>query len=101
MKSKKRKRILIIAVVLIIVPIGWHYLIGPRDVSESAEMSQQKIYYMGNEYHCVSWKLGAKTDVKINKCIRYGVFESYYLTDTPGYIVRKGWQERNVYKRAG
>lgn len=98
-KFNKKIKIALILLALVLLPVIWHYAIGPRDISESAEMSQQKIYYMGHEYSCVGWKLGPKVDVKTDKCIRYGVFENYYTTDTDGYIVRKGWQERNVYQR--
>lgn len=97
--ERKKIKIVLILLALIMLPVIWYCAIGPRDISDSAEMSQQKIYYMGHEYHCVGWKLGPKVDVKTDKCIRYGVFENYYTTDTDGYIVRKGWQERNVYLR--
>lgn len=99
MNKNKKTKIVLILLIFVLFPIIWYYAIGPRDISESAEMSQQKIYYMGHEYGCVGWKLGPKVDVKTDKCIRYGVFESYYTTDTSGYIVRKEWQERLVFKR--
>ena len=54
-KFNKKIKIALILLVLVLFPVIWHYAIGPRDISESAEMSQQKIYYMGHEYSCVGW----------------------------------------------
>lgn len=100
----KRKKIIIALIVLsafILLPVGWHFAVGPRDISDSAEMSQQKIYYMGHEYNCVGWKLGPKTEVKSSVMIKPGLFECYYLATDPDYIIKTGFQERMVFKREG
>lgn len=98
-KFNKKIKIALILLVLVLFPVIWHYAIGPRDISESAEMSQQKIYYMGHEYSCVGWKLGPKVDVKTSVMIKPGLLSCYYLGTDKDYIIRKEWQERLVFKR--
>ena len=57
--SKKMRAVIIIIFLLIAIPVGSYYAIGPRYITSSGLTSELTIYYMGDEYKCISAYPGA------------------------------------------
>lgn len=99
---KLRKRTLITSIIVsavIFIPIVVMLIttaIGPKEISGSALLDEQVIRYMGNDYLYV----GFADDVKSGRCIKRGLFESYYLNEGGReYIIRSSLHERHIFKR--
>lgn len=100
-KYKKRKIVLIVFLILIAIPIGWYYAIGPRDLTGGGLVYEQELYYMGHTYRCVGWTMGGENDVKSGRLIGVGFLTYYYKGENnSSYVIVKQPHERFIYKRS-
>lgn len=97
--SKKVKVIIIIIFVLMAIPVGSYYAIGPRYITSSGLTTDLTIYYMGDEYKCISAYPGA---VDTGRKIGYlNVFEdAFKVKGQDDLIYVRSWQARYLYEKA-
>lgn len=89
----------IVLCIILIAPICLIYesAVGPKEITDSALLDEQVIRYKGNDYYYVGSK---NSDIKSGRCIKYGMFEQYYLNEGGNeYIIRSSLHERHIFKR--
>lgn len=101
MKKRKIIKIALIALALILLPVGWYYAIGPRDLTGGGLVYEQELYYMGHTYRCVGWTMGGDNSVKSGRLIGVGFLTYYYKgKNNSSYVIVKQPHERIIYKRS-
>lgn len=97
-KSQRQKSIIIVLIavcVIVSAVLIKHFAIGPRYINDSALLDERVVYYMGNNYHYCGF---ASSDYKSGKCIKCGLFESFYLVKgSNDYIINSQLHERFLY----
>lgn len=95
---KKLRIMFIIFAVLILLPVGWYYAIGPRQLVSSGVTSDLTIYYMGDVYQCVSAYPG---DVERGRFVGYvSLFEDVYkVKNHENQLYKRSWQSRYLYEK--
>lgn len=96
--SKKMRAVIIIIFLLIAIPVGSYYAIGPRYITSSGFTSDLTIYYMGDEYKCISAYPSA---VDTGRKIGYlNVFEdAFKVKGQDDLIYVRSWQARYLYEK--
>lgn len=99
-KVKRNKKIktavAVLFVCLIILPIGWHYAIGPRMLNNSPSPQEQLLYY---KFHTYVYT-GADCPDEWGACIRPGLLEGYYKSKgSNDYVIYSVLHDTFAYKR--